>query len=214
MTDGEPSGSPERHAQTRLDTLTASPEWGARLLAGDAETLAEFHNLSAAALGMTPPPVPSPASTARSQLDAMASDPGFAERFNSGDPAAKQAVAQALEARRDDGGSLMATVSDNVHIEGAGEYTIGTSAVPDRTMQDAIAGFRALGLTDADAFEILNGRELATGRPWPPEVVARTRALRTQRLNDPDWVKRLNARGWQEQRELLLMSGILAHYGG
>jgi hypothetical protein len=69
-----------------------------------------------------------------------------------------------------------------------------------------------LGITPGMIYELMEGRQIDTGKPWPAETVARVRALHTQKLNDPEWVARLQKGGWLERRELTLMSGILMHY--
>jgi hypothetical protein len=201
--------SPEQ-AQTRLDELKANPDWGKLVMSNHPAALSEFHELTEQITGVKAPPAPSLALSPQERLDKMMADPGFVKAFQAGEVAAKQAF-DAATAAVADGQSLGEQLNDNARALGM-EFTVGPSAVTNRTMDEAVAGWRDLGLSDGMIYELMEGRQIDTGKPWPSETVAKVRALRTQKMNDPEWVGRLQKGGWLEKRELTLMSGILMHY--
>lgn len=96
----EPTGTTAEHAATRLATLTASPEWAAKLMSGDAAARKEFDELSYVSMGLTapaPPAEPTGPVAAAFELDLLLADKDkdasgrtFAERLNAGDAQARR----------------------------------------------------------------------------------------------------------------------------
>jgi len=96
--------------QARLNELQANETWATKLMQGDAAIKSEFNALSAKALGFDVPS--SPADSAQARLDRMTSDPGFADKYFNGNPAAVAAFNEAGWAERREL-TLMSIISSN-----------------------------------------------------------------------------------------------------
>jgi hypothetical protein len=165
MADPNIAAMSPQQAQVRLDELKANPAWGKLVMDGHERALAEFHALSRRTLDMKVEASPSPLLTisAQDRLDTMMNDPGFVKSFQAGDLAAKQAFEAATTAAAE-GGSLAEQLTDNARALGM-EFTVGPGAVTNRVMEEAVAGWRDLGLSAGMIYELLEGRQIDTGQP-------------------------------------------------
>jgi hypothetical protein len=75
--------------------------------------------------------------------------------------------------------------------------------LPSRVVGETVQSWRDAGVGDGAIEEALRGHR------YTPAEVAATKVFRARRHSDPEWVKRLEAGGVTEKRELMLMSIIL-----
>ena|SRR5258708_6502775 len=174
-------------AEIRLGELLADSGWASRLSSRDVQVHAEFDALNRKALGLDAAPSPV-VDSAQTRLDKMSSDLGFGKSLVDGDPAAWRTLRSLTEA-----------VANSAPTAAAPN----TDSVTDNETRVFAASLRAR-VGDAATNEYLDPNHRYT-----PEEIAAATAMREQRLSDPDWVKRKQAGGKWEDRELALMSMVI-----
>jgi hypothetical protein len=194
-------------AQMRLDELQADPAWGAKLAGRDAQTYAEFHELSAKIAGVDLPASPV-SKSAQSQLDQFTADPIIAKRLLEGEPETGRRFRELTEAVANGGGQDR--VADLILGHSASEHPqveviSGHLELGSREKMRAIEQLRESGIGDGAIMEAFGGTVAS------PTEIARAKALRTQLMDDKEWCAKLLAGNFEQRRQLRLLSIILAN---
>jgi hypothetical protein len=207
MTDANISTMTSAEAQTRLDQLAVNPDWGRLLLSKHEGATAEFHTLSRRAAGLDAAS-PAPASnTAQAALDNFVADPAVGKKLLAGDPDVNRRFHEltAAVANSDRSDQLTELILGHPASERPQiEVVSGHLELTSREKERAISQFRESGVDGLAILEAFNGT-LAT-----PVEIAKAKALRTQLMADPEWCSKLLAGGYEQRRQLRLMSIILA----
>jgi hypothetical protein len=199
-------------AGQHLDTLRRNSEWGARLLKGDAAARAEFDAVCGKVAGVDAPAPPPPAQDAKSKLDRAMADPEFAKKLFARDAATRREFEALTKAAAESDGSdrLAAIVQGHDIPAPAGIETVFNGALSTRDTKTAVQWMKEAGIGDAAIAESILGVDVKTGKPYDAATIAQAKAMKAQRLSDPEWTKRLFAGGYTEKRELTLLSVILS----
>jgi hypothetical protein len=193
-------------AQARLDQLQSDATWASKLAGRDAQTYAEFHELSAKAVGVELPSSPI-SKSAEVTLDRFTSDPTLGKKLLAGDPDTNKRFHElAAQVANSDGRDLLTEMV----VHGAASelpYADVTTAneLPLREKLNAISQLRESGLNDMQILESFHGAVAS------PTEIARAKAMRAQLMDDKEWCAKLLAGNFEQRRQLRLLSIILAN---
>src|SRR5258708_5603030 len=198
-----------QQAQLHLDGLVADPQWAGRLASRDKAAYAEFHQLSAKAAGVDVP-LPAVSNHAQAQLDHFTSDPTSAKALLAGDASARRRFHELTAAvANSDGTDQLVEMIAGGAVPPAIETVMG-GELTARDKLHAIAQLRDSGQNDVAIAEIFTGLDSRTGKPFDAATVALARAFQTKLEGDPEWRARLLAGGYEERRQLRMVSAIIA----
>jgi hypothetical protein len=172
-------------AQARLASLTGDPAWGARLTSGDQAARLEFDLLTKASIGFGSPSQTT--DVTKTALDA----------FTKAAAAGEHPVLQ-MKAMREASGGTPPTAEEMIAVSDRAKHAVMAEEV-------IAAAKEKFELSPAIEAEIRNG---SRATPEQYEAVAR---MRNQRMNDPEWGKRVLANEPLAQREMFLMSLVLSN---
>lgn len=172
-------------AQAQLTKLSGDPEWGTRVLTGDVAAKAEFNKLTETASGFT--------TTAREDAAAKASLAAFNQAALEGRDPVSTALAMSRAA-----GDAPPTAEELVALSDKANHV----RLAEATIADAKTKFE---ISPAVEREILDGKLQAT-----PDQIQAVKDMRTRRLADLDWGRRLLASDPEAMRENFLFSVVLA----
>jgi hypothetical protein len=201
--------SPQQ-AEMRLGELQANPEWAGKLASRDKATFQEFDALSRKVAGVDAAVGPAASNHAQGQLDSFVNDPTSAKALLAGDMNARRRFHELTEAVANSDGTDQLV---DLIAGGATPPAIETVTGGELTARDklhAIAQLRESGQNDVAIAEIFTGLDSRTGKPFGAADVALARAYQTKLEGDPEWRARLLAGGYEERRQLRMVSAIIA----
>jgi hypothetical protein len=141
--------------------------------------------------------------SAQAALDKFANDPTIAQKIFGCDVATLKQFHDLTAAVA--GGTGPDVLKNAIAPQPVGGFDLTFHGeMPARDRAAAIDELRSSGISDYAIAEALIGTEFSVAD------VARTRALKAQRMGDAEWTKRLMNGGYAERREFTLMSIILS----
>jgi hypothetical protein len=148
----------------------------------------------------------------QTQLDNFTSDPRIAEKLLAGDADVNRRFHELTAAvGNSDGTDRLAEMIVGHPVSRPEMEGVAEGELPTYAKLAAIDLLRGLGLSDGAVAEAFSGNDARSGRPFDTATVAQCRALKARLEGDPEWVKRLLSGGFEERRQLTLMSVILAN---
>jgi hypothetical protein len=142
---------------------------------------------------------------ARIRLDALTADPAFLAKIERGDAATVKAFNDLTKQVAEGADPAALAQMGLVPVGGRGETTTPDNQNTIQEMASFAEALRAQGISEPAIREALTG-----GSKSSPGIYRAALHRREERLSDKEWVGRLLAGGFSENREFTLLSIVLA----
>jgi hypothetical protein len=147
-----------------------------------------------------------PAVAAHHKLAELERNPAFRAKLLSGDAAATAEYRRLNEAVSDPAAQAdfaLAGLKPTNHVDAT------PGAMGMREQIEAVKDLRSMGWSDAAIREAISGEDAATRKAFSPEIIARAKTMRADRMSDPEWQRQLFAGNQAVARESQYLSVII-----